>query len=615
MVMRTMRANAKWIFYILATAFVGWLAVGQVMEILGGSANVVLEVNGREVSATTYQLALQQALEQARQQSDGTPLTQEQIREVGDRVAEQLVQQILLEDEYRRVGITVSDQELRAALLNSPPPEVQTSPEFQTDGQFDLTKWQQFILAASPEVVAQLQAMYEQQIPQVKFGYYLTADVYVSDTELWRMWRDEHDSVRIALLAVTPDAVPDSVATVTDADVVRYYREHREDFSRPAIAFVSYTAIPRPDPAPADTAAALARARALRAEVAGADSSAFGAVARRESEDRASGRVGGDLGWFGRTEPGFDPTFLAGLRGLRPGQVSQPIQTQFGYHLIRLEAAQGDSVRARHILVPITLADERLDSIEGRVDSLEDLAAEQTDPTALDAAARALGLPLAQTRVTEAFPLQLGRVRVPDVSIWAFEVDPGETSPIIEGSAAYYVFRLDSLRPAGVPPLEQIRDAVAAAARRERKRQLARSRADELAARLPPGPLVEVTRDLGVVAQRLGPFTRLTPPPVIAGEPVVVGAAFGLRVAERSPAIHGEYGSYIIELLSRSLADSSAWLAQVDEQRERVIQGLRQQRVTAYLAGLREAADLNDRRRELARAAREQQPVALPPIY
>ena len=46
--LRQMRANAKWIFYILAGSFVLWLGIGQVMSILGPSGNVVLRVNGRE---------------------------------------------------------------------------------------------------------------------------------------------------------------------------------------------------------------------------------------------------------------------------------------------------------------------------------------------------------------------------------------------------------------------------------------------------------------------------------------------------------------------------------------------------------------------------------------
>ena len=59
--MRTMHANAKWVFYILAISFVAWLALGQVMSILGPSGNVVLRVNSREYQIAEYQQRVQVA--------------------------------------------------------------------------------------------------------------------------------------------------------------------------------------------------------------------------------------------------------------------------------------------------------------------------------------------------------------------------------------------------------------------------------------------------------------------------------------------------------------------------------------------------------------------------
>ena len=66
---------------------------------------------------------------------------------------------------------------------------------------------------------------------------------------------------------------------------------------------------------------------------------------------------------------------------------------------------------------------------------------------------------------------------IPDVSVWAFEREPGETSPVIEGEAAYYVFRLDSLIPEGIPPLAAVRDQVLSLARVEKKKTLWEGRA------------------------------------------------------------------------------------------------------------------------------------------
>ena len=470
--LRTMRANAKWVFYILAGAFILWLAIGQVMTILEPSANVVLKVNGREVPIAEYQQRVQAAYEQYRQQYGTAPLAREEERQIQDQVVNQLIQEILLHQEYQRLGIGVTDEEVVEAARSSPPPEVLRDPQFQTNGQFDITKWQQFLrTGADRAVLAQLEAIYRDRIPQVKLAQYVTADVYISDAKLWRMYRDQHDSATIAVLPVWPSAIGDSVP-VTDAELERYFRAHTDEYHQPAAAFVRFVSVPRlPDAA--DSAAARARVARIRAELT--RGAKFEDVARRESGDTTSGRQGGDLGWVKRDERSFDRQFMQAARALRPAQLSQPVLTPFGYHLIRVDAVRGDSVKMRHILVPIELHGAHLDRVEARADSLERLAADQTDGALLDSAASRFNLPLSpRYRVVEGEWLELGSYRVPDVGVWAFEARVGETSPIIEAKPAYYVFRLDSLVPEGAPPLAAVRGRVLTAVRLEKQKAMAR---------------------------------------------------------------------------------------------------------------------------------------------
>ncbi|MGH7537958.1 MAG: peptidyl-prolyl cis-trans isomerase, partial [Gemmatimonadales bacterium] len=340
----------------------------------------------------------------------------------------------------------------------------------------------------------------------------------------------------------------------------------------------------------------------LRAEAA-ASLTKFEAVARRESADTVSGGQGGDLGWIKRNEPGFDSLFLAGLRGLAVGQVSRPVRSGFGYHLIRLDAAKGDSLHVRHILIPIELAGAHRDSVESRADSLDRLVAERDSGWLLDSAALRLNLPVAKApKLVEGDRMVLGKYVIPDISVWAFEHLPGETSPVIEGEVAYYVFRLDSLLPEGVPPLAQVREQVVYQARLEKKAALWKERAESTAASLKTAPsLLEAATARGLPAQRLGPFSRLHPSGILRGEPRVLGAAFGLRVGERSGVIAGEHRAFLIEVLARQTADSMAWLAQRDQQREALSQAARQARVEAYFAGLRGRAKVVDRRKEIFR--------------
>ena len=601
--MRTMRENTKWVFYVLTISFTGWLIFDVGMGATGGDyggSDVVLRIDGEPIRLPQYQAALQAAMEQARQRTGGN-LTREDEKQAEDQMVEQLIRNVLLVHETHRLGITVTDQEVRDAAQTSPPPEVYSVPDFQTNGQFDPNKWRRFMQGgANRELLLQLEQRYREQIPQAKLLQYITADLYASDAKLWRVYRDQHDTVTITFLSVGPEQIADSDVSVSDAELARYFDEHKTEFTRPASASLSFVAVPR-RPSATDTAAALARAARLRAEAATSQAK-FEEVARRESSDTTSGSQGGDLGWIKRNEQGFDPLFLAGLRSLMVGQVSQPTRSRFGYHLIRVDAAKGDSVRVRHVLVPIELTGTHRDSVEALVDSLDRLAAERDTGWLLDSAARRFGLPIGKPpTLVEGDRLVLGPYVIPDVGVWAFERRIGETSPVIEGEAAYYVFRLDSLDPGGVPPLSEVRDRVQYQARIAKKATLWRERAAQIAEALKSSPLLDAARARGLAAERVGPFTRLRPPPILQLEPKVIGVAFGLRVGERSGVVLGEHRAFLVESVARKLADSTAWLAQRDAQRESLLQAARQSRVEAYLDGLRKRAKVVDRRKEIFR--------------
>jgi len=77
-------------------------------------------------------------------------------------------------------------------------------PTFQTNGQFDITKWQRYLGARARSSSADRAAV-PRLPPERKLEEYLTADVYVSDAKLWRIWRDQHESVTVALLAFRPN--------------------------------------------------------------------------------------------------------------------------------------------------------------------------------------------------------------------------------------------------------------------------------------------------------------------------------------------------------------------------------------------------------------------------
>ena len=160
----------------------------------------------------------------------------------------------------------------------------------------------------------------------------------------------------------------------------------------------------------------------------------------------------------------MDAAFDSAAFALPLKTLSQPVLSQFGYHLIEITSRKGNKAKGRHILFPIEVTGAHRDQLDAQADSLEKLGAEKADPAALDTVARALKLPIGE--VGSGPGGHQGPARqfvVPDAGVWASTAKPGATSPVIETSFAFYVFRLDSAQAAGVPPLGQIRQSVAAA--------------------------------------------------------------------------------------------------------------------------------------------------------
>jgi peptidyl-prolyl cis-trans isomerase D len=559
-----------------------------------GSTSSVGKVNGQSVDVRTFQTAVQRTIE-SRQQQSPTPMGLEERAQVEDEVWQQFVESGVLESEYKRRGITVTGDEVVQALRNTPPADFMNVPEFQTDSQFDLAKYQRWLTSSvATQYLPALEAQYRDQIRRSKLLRVVTADVYLSDHALWQQYRDEHEQVKVALTAIIPrNAVPDSSVKLSEAEITAYYRAHQDEFKREPTAFLSFVALPRFTDA-TDTAFARARADSARAEILAG--TPFADVARRESADSATAVNGGELGEWERGS--MDPAFDSAAFAVPLNKVSQPVLSQFGFHLIEITSRQGKKAKGRHILFPIELDGTHREQVDARADSLERLAAERTDPAALDTVARALSLPIGRSGpVQKGTKVQLGNLAVPDAGVWAFQTKPGSTSPVIETSVAYYVFRLDSLQEPGVPPLAQIHGAVAATARQAKKRELARKIGEEYVKRVEGGASMAAAAEAMKLPHReFGPFSRVNPP---LTDPVVVGTAFGLDQGQRSGLLDTKDGLYVLQTVERITADSAQFVKELDAYRGRMIQLARQDRVRGFLAALRESAKVVDNRAKL----------------
>ncbi len=390
---------------------------------------------------------------------------------------------------------------------------------------------------------------------------------------------------------------------VTDAQLHAYYDGHHAEFDRPGSAGLSLVVIPRVITA-ADSEAVRAHALALRQEIVSGKTS-FADVAKRESVDSVSAANGGALGMSAKGR--FVPAFEKAEWALKPGEVSQPVLTPFGYHLIEVDGRKGDSLSVRHILLRIQPSDTESAHMDALADTLTNLAGSAEVPAKLDSAAAKLHLTIYRISATENQSAVWNGKQVPSASAWAFGgARKGDVSDLFDDENGYYMVRLDSLVPAGLGSFDQVKDQVRAdvAAAHHLDRMMAPARA--FAAAAATEGLEATAKKMGLDAQRTAiAFTRTSFVPGLGGQfTAAIGAAFGLPVNAVGEPIRDETQLTVERVDRRVPADSAAWLKQKDQQKQQRLQQLQQARLQMFLQDLHDQAKIVDRRKAIDAAAR-----------
>ncbi len=608
MVLQSMRSVAKYIWWILIIAFVGSFLLYQTSGLSGRSPvttnTAVATVNGEDIMLTSWQNAVSN-LEQQEQQRLGRGITLDERRTLEDRAFDELVNDVLLQQEYKRRGITVTDDEIREMARVSPPPQAMQSPELQTEGRFDVQKYQRLLaspLARQSGMLVGLESYYRSEIPKQKLFDQIASDVYASDTRLWQIYKDRHDSAQVSYVLLRPETLTDTAVTVTDAEIGQFYERNKKKFDRPGRAVISLVAVPRTVTA-ADSVASKAHIDKIRAEIVGG--AKFEDVAKRESMDSVSGSNGGALGKGGRNR--FTPKFEEAAYALKTGEISQPVLTPFGWHIIRVNEHKGDSLDVNHILVTIAQSDSSATRTDRRADSLASQAANQDDPKKFDAAAKVLGITPASVVAIEKEPLNFAGRYVPSASAWAFSgVSAGETSDLFDSPEAYFLARLDSLQPGGQQALSEVREEIRRRLARDKRVEKLRPSALQLIQAAKGSTLEVAAAAKQLSVEKSAAFTRVDQVAGLGQFNQAVGAAFTVPVGQvGGPAVALD-GLAVIRVDRRVEADKAAFETQKIEQRAQLIQSLRQQRVEEYMTSLRGSVKVEDHRAKVNAQLRKQ---------
>jgi peptidyl-prolyl cis-trans isomerase D len=224
----------------------------------------------------------------------------------------------------------------------------------------------------------------------------------------------------------------------------------------------------------AQVADATAKAQLLRERLLkGQD---FGKAAEELSEDPSAKGNGGDLGWF--TAAKMVKPFSDAAASLKPGEISQPVRTQFGVHLIKLEARREKKLEDMKAQLAQELADERFNTrAQERLEQIR----KRANGGDLAAAAKSLG---SQAQLSAPFANEPGvQVEGPaelsQVVNEAFRMKVGEVSKPQRFAERHLLFRVQEERPEAVPPFKEVRAKVLAAYRQEEARRQALAKAQQ----------------------------------------------------------------------------------------------------------------------------------------
>lgn len=482
-----------------------------------GKRDNVAEVNG--VPVTKFELdqmaemQRRQLLQQFGPDFDASMIEDRLLR---DAALKSLIDRQISLQGARDSGLVFPSQAMDQLLLRTP--------EFQSNGKFDPNRFDQFVRERSMTRLQFRQRLEEEiVIGQARAG--LAGSAFVTADEIDAFVRLEKQTRDFATLTIKSE--PEAI-TVSDEDLKAYHDEHAERFMSEEQVVLEYLELRKDDffdkvevsdeqlqELYQQEIAGLAEqrqaahilvevsdkvsdeeARKRIEEIAGrvAGGEDFAALARELSEDPGSREDGGDLGFAG---PGvYDPDFEKALYALKQGEVSAPVRTDYGWHLIKLLAVQAPEVPSFDSLREKLTADLKSQLVERRFveagQNLEGLAYESSD---LEQPAQELGL---KVQVTEPF----SRVGAPQgiaanrqVIREAFSPELLESrgnSRLIElDRNTQVVVRVRDHHKSELLPLDEVAEQIRAELVAERAREAAREKGEALLASLREGKAVE----------------------------------------------------------------------------------------------------------------------------
>jgi peptidyl-prolyl cis-trans isomerase D len=531
--------------------------------------------------------------------------------------------------EADRLGIKVSDEEVRQRIL--------ATPAFQENGAFiGETRYQQLLrMQRPPMTAAEFEDNVRRSLAVDKLRSSVTDWLSIADKDLEGEYRRRHDTVKLAVVGLTADTFRPQV-TATDAEVSTYFDAHKDDFKIPEKRKIKYLlididqlrskiTIPAADVQQSyntnieqystpeqvrashillktegkDDAAVKAKAEdLLKKAKGGAD---FAELAKANSEDESNAKNGGDLDYFGRGR--MVPEFDAAAFNMETGQISDPVKTQFGYHIIKLTDKKPGTTR------PLEEVKQQLtDQIQSEraqqqaADMAQRLEGEIKKPADLDTVGKANGLPVQETGFFAKDEPILGVGAAPEMSARAFTMNEGEVSPAIRTGRGFVFETVTAKQDSYIPKLDEVKDKVREVVLKQRAVEFAKQKAAETAAKLKSAPDFEkAAKAANVEPKTTELITREAPLPELGVAPDIMEAVFKLPQGAVSDVLTTANGAAIVKVVEKAETTAADFTSNKDTFRNEILDDRRNRFFSAYMVKAKQKMKIDVNREAVAR--------------
>jgi peptidyl-prolyl cis-trans isomerase D len=382
-----------------------------------------------------------------------------------------VMQQMLFDKEVKKRRIKITDDDVIEGLKN-PPEDITSIPQFQTDEEFDYSKYET-LLMENPEFANWLESRIRGTLPYQRLYDDVKSEVTVTIEEVEQQYIDDNNLADADVIFFNPNKIKD--VEVTDEDLQQYYDENKEEYKKDPARKLKYVAIDL-EPSEADKQIVKTKVDSIyNLAVSGED---FAELARNYSEG-PSAPQGGDLGYFTRGR--MVPVFEEAAFQLSINEISEPVQSRFGWHIIKLIDKRtkdgAEEIQASHIL----LKEEASEATKGNLLVLVNDLYENAKNTNLEKAAEDLAYEVKETTEIYESSQYIGGIGKNEELIkFAFSNKVGKLSePILKDDGNYILCEVSFIIGEHYQEFEDVRSRIENSVKKEKKKEISQTNALE----------------------------------------------------------------------------------------------------------------------------------------